>query len=49
MGLKDDLEREVADTLQTQWTQRDGYVVPTGESVRLRKLMLLCFMRTFPT
>ena len=35
MGLKAELESEVAKVFQTQWTSRDGTVVPDDQSVKL--------------
>jgi class 3 adenylate cyclase len=35
MALKADLMREVKDTFATQWSSRNGTVVPTDDSVRL--------------
>ena len=35
MGLKDDLEKEVAAVFRAQWTTRDGNVVPSDESLLL--------------
>jgi class 3 adenylate cyclase len=35
MGLKADLEAEVATTFRSAWTERDGTVVPLDESIKL--------------
>ena len=35
MGLKADLESEVATIFRSQWTERDGTVVPDDESIQL--------------
>ena len=35
MGLRSDLQKEVADTFRSQWTTRDGTVVPDDQSVTL--------------
>ena len=35
MGLKADLESEVAEIFRSPWTERDGQVVPTDESIKL--------------
>jgi class 3 adenylate cyclase len=35
MGLKDDLEKEVAEIFKAAWSERDGTVVPTDDSVKL--------------
>jgi uridylate cyclase len=33
--LREDLEKEVATIFNTSWTERDGHVVPSDESLRL--------------
>lgn len=35
MSLKEDLIKEIKDIIKTQWTERDGYVVPKPEDVKL--------------
>ncbi|MFZ0662376.1 MAG: adenylate/guanylate cyclase domain-containing protein [Acidobacteriaceae bacterium] len=35
MGLKDDLEKRVAEVFRTKWDQRDGNVVPGDDSLTL--------------
>ena len=35
MGLKDDLEKEVAQVFRSQWSYRDGTVVPDAEDIGL--------------
>ena len=35
MGLKDDLQKEVATIFREQWDARDGYVVPSDDSLNL--------------
>lgn len=35
MGLKDDLQKEVTSTFKTQWSERDGNVVPSDDSLNL--------------
>jgi class 3 adenylate cyclase len=35
MALKEDLEREVATIFRSQWSERDGQVVPEPENLRL--------------
>lgn len=35
MGLKSDLESEVATIFKTSWTERDGTVIPTDASLKL--------------
>lgn len=36
MALKDDLENEVAEIFRSQWTTRDGQVVPSPTDVKLK-------------
>jgi len=35
MGLKEELEAEVSNTFRSRWSERDGYVVPDENSLRL--------------
>jgi hypothetical protein len=35
MGLKEDLEKEVTAIFKAVWTERDGTVVPSDDSVTL--------------
>lgn len=35
MGLKDDLEAEVATIFRSSWTERDGETVPEAENLKL--------------
>jgi class 3 adenylate cyclase len=35
MGLKDDLQKEVADIYRTKWSNRKGQVVPEAEDIKL--------------
>jgi class 3 adenylate cyclase len=35
MALKDDLQKEVADIFRARWTERDGAVVPSDDSLKL--------------
>ena len=35
MGIKDDLEKEVKAVFQSIWTEREGTVVPSDDSIRL--------------
>lgn len=35
MGLKEDLQDDVADIFKTRWSTRDGYVVPLTDSVKM--------------
>ena len=35
MSLREDVQKEVAGIFRAAWTERDGNVVPTDESVKL--------------
>lgn len=35
MGLKDDLEVEIATIFRSKWTERDGETVPEAENLKL--------------
>lgn len=35
MSLTEEIQKEIANIVRTTWTERDGYVVPADESLKL--------------